>query len=87
MDLRELLLQFAGENDRALHLEDTLINSIEGISIDSEIANRVKVVVKNPKDREKIKEDIQKILEKNGYEEYSITPVHEGEICSIIVEI
>ena len=87
MNLRELLLQFAGENDKTLQLEDFLLDEVSGIDVESEVGSKVKVLVCNPSQKDTIMERIKSVLEKHGYEEYTITPIFEGEVCSITVEI
>jgi len=86
MNLRELLLQFAGENEESLRIDELLSNEIEGIEVENDISNGVKILVEDPRKLEEIKELIKKVLEDAGYDEYSITPQSEGEIQHIIVE-
>lgn len=85
MNLRELLLQFAGDNEENLKLEDLLTDNISGIEIEEDLTNGVRVLVENPRKLERIKAKIKFILDKSGYEEYRIIPVSEGNIQHIII--
>jgi len=87
MNLRELLLQFEGELDESLKLDDLLIDNISGIEIEEDVANSVKVLVENPDDLNKIKKLIQALLEKSGYKDYSILPKSEGNLQHLIIEV
>lgn len=87
MNLRELLLQFAGENEESLQLDELLANNIKGIEIEKDIANGVRILVEDPSLVEQTKESIKTILEQAGYEEYRITPKKQGMIQHIIVEV
>lgn len=87
MTLRELLLQFAGENEKSLQLDELLANNINGIEIEKDIANGVRILVENPSRVEQIKKSIQNLLEESSYEEYSITPQSQGAIQYIIVKV
>jgi hypothetical protein len=87
MNLRELLLQFAGENEESLQLDELITNNINGVEVERDVGNGVKILVKNPINIEKIKVAIKNLLEKAGYEEYSITPMSEGNTQHIVVSI
>lgn len=87
MNLRELLLQFMGENEESLQLDELLANNINGIEIEKDIANGVKILVEDPSRTEQIKKSIQNLLEESGYEEYSITPQSQDAIQHIIVKV
>jgi len=87
MNLRELLLQFAGENEESLQLDELLANNVHGIEIEKDIANGVKILVEDPAQIEQVKQEIKKLLEQAGYEEYRITPQSQGAIQHIIVEV
>jgi hypothetical protein len=87
MNLRELLLQFAGENEESLQLDELITNNINGVEVERDVGNGVKILVKNPIHIEKIKVAIKNLLEKAGYEEYSITPMSEGNTQHIVVSI
>ena len=56
MNLRELLLQFAGENEESLQLDELLANNIKGIEIEKDIANGVRILVEDPSLVEQTKE-------------------------------
>lgn len=85
MNLRELLLQFAGENEESLQLDELLADYIDGINIEKDIANGVKIVLQEDSKVESVKSQIQTVLEDAGYEEYSITPETEDGLRHIIV--
>jgi uncharacterized membrane protein len=86
MNLRELLLQFAGENEESFRIDELLSNKIDGIEIEKDITGSVKVLIENPFKLQEIKKSIQKVLDDAGYEDYSITPQSEGEVQHLIVE-
>lgn len=68
MNLRELLLQFAGENDISLKVEDIVMANSENIYIMEEIPNGVKAGVIEDSILEETKEKIKNALISNGYE-------------------
>lgn len=86
MNLRELLLQFAGENGESLQLDDLLTTKVRGIEVEEELDSGLRVLVKNPVDLEETKDRIQNVLEQNGYSEYTITPEKDGPVWHIIIE-
>jgi hypothetical protein len=85
MDLRELLLQFAGENGETLRLDELLSSSVIGIEVVEDLDGAVRLLVENPKMLEEIKDRIVEVLDKNGYEKYTITPMKNGPDWSILV--
>lgn len=87
MNLRELLLQFAGENEESLKLDELLSNNIKGIKIEKDISNGVKILIEDSSHIRQIKQSIFNLLEKAGYEDFRITPQSEGTIQHIIVEV
>jgi hypothetical protein len=86
MDLRELLLEFAGESGKSMELDELLTEKVRGVEVVEEINGGVRVLVKNPKYLEEIKDRIQEVLEKNGYKEYNIKPETDGEMWHILIE-
>ena len=73
MDLRELLLQFAGENEESLKLDELISSNIENVSICKDFNNGVELVVTEQKDIDKIIKNIDTLLLKNKYDSYEIT--------------
>jgi hypothetical protein len=74
MNLRELLLQFAGENDVALKLDEIITSDIraDNISIVEDIGNGVRAVLLDDTKREETVESIKELLTDNGYEKFHI---------------
>lgn len=74
MNLRELLLQFAGENDVALKLDEIITSDIraDNISIVEDIGNGVRAVLLDDTKREETIESIKELLTDNGYEKFHI---------------
>lgn len=87
MNLKELLLQLAGESSENLKLDELLTNKVKGIEVDEELDGGLRLLVKKPSDLEEIKESIQNTLEKNGYDQYTIEPEREGQIWHILVKV
>lgn len=74
MNLRELLLQFAGENDVALKLDEIITSDTraDNISIIEDIGNGVRAVLLDDTKREETIESIKELLTDNGYEKFHI---------------
>jgi hypothetical protein len=67
MNLRELLLQFAGENDISLKVENIVTTSTNNIYVLDEISNGVKVGLLDNNRLEETKKVITEKLVENGY--------------------
>lgn len=87
MTLKDLLLQFAGENEIALNLDELLSSKVAGIEIEKDLPNSVKILVENPDELQSIKFKIKEVLDEAQYESYKIIPKSDGEIQHIIVEV
>lgn len=87
MNLKELLLQFAGESGESLELEDLLTAKVKGIEVEEELDDAVRALVKEPSQLEEIKERIQNVLEQAGYDKYNIQPERDGEVWHILIEV
>lgn len=87
MTLKDLLLQFAGENEIALNLDELLSSKVTGIEIEKDLPNSVKILVENPDELQSIKSKIKEVLDEAQYESYKIIPKSDGEIQHIIVEV
>lgn len=87
MNLKELLLQFAGESAAAIKIDELLSDNVAGIEIEVDIANGVKILVEDPDKLDEVKKDIARVLDEAGYEEYSIYPQSQGPIRHLVVEV
>ncbi len=86
MNLKELLLQFSGENATAIKIDELLSDNVAGIEIEVDIANGVKILIEDPSRLDEVKKDIARVLEESGYEEFSINVNSQGPIRHLIVE-
>jgi len=82
MDLRELLLQFAGENEASLKLDELISLNVLNVSVHSDFNNGIELLVDNPLITESIVKKIDELLIKNNYESYDIT-IKEPDIIRI----
>jgi hypothetical protein len=85
MNLRELLLQFAGNSGEVIKLDELLMDKVKGIEVEEEIESGVRLLLNNPADLDEVKERIEDVLEQNGYIEYSIKPEKDGPVYHILV--
>ncbi len=86
MNLKELLLQFAGDNERSLRLEDILVGHVKGVKIEEDVCNGIRMIVFEPERIEEITERVQKLLEHNNYDGYSITEEESNGIYHLLIE-
>lgn len=82
MDLRELLLQFAGENEASLKLDELISLNVLNVSVCRDFNNGIELLVNNPLIAESIVKKIDKLLIKNNYESYDII-IKEPDIIRI----
>lgn len=87
MNLKELLLQFAGDNERALKLEDLIVGQVAGIKIEEDTCNGIRMIVLEPDRIEAITKRISKILEDNEYQGYSITEEENDGATHLLIEV
>lgn len=87
MNLKELLLEFAGENEKSLRLEDLLVGQMSGIRIEEDVCNGVRLIVLEPDNIKAITKKIEKILESNSYSGYSIIQEEDNGQTRLLVEI
>jgi len=85
MNLRELLLQFAGKSGDIIKLDELLTDKVSGIEIEEEIEDGVRLLLNNPSKLNETKERIEDVLEQNGYSEFSIKPEKDGPVYHILV--
>lgn len=81
MNLRELLLEFAGQNEQLLKLEEIITSKISEISVIEETASTIRVAP-----TEDINECVKKLIEvldESGYEDYEIREENENIVISI----
>jgi hypothetical protein len=71
MNLRELLLQFAGENNESLKLEDLITKNIEDVDIIKGFSNGVELYCE--KDVNETIKDIDILLIENNYDFFEIS--------------
>lgn len=80
MTLKDLLLQFAGENESSLKLDELIFSNIEKISIQKDFNNGVEVLINDDVNADEIVSKIDKLLIKNKYNSYEITKIDENII-------
>jgi len=83
MNLRELLLQFAGESNISLNVEDIVMSTTDNAYLIESINNGIKVKFIDEHKTEETKAAITKKLEKAGYK---VDIYENGNGINIIVE-
>lgn len=87
MNLKELLLEFAGENEKSLTLEDLLVGQVDGIKIEEDVCNGVRVIVLAEDNIDSIVSKIKKILELNSYSGYSVIQETGNNQMRLLIEV
>ena len=77
MNLRDLLLQFAGENERSLNLSELLYSNIDEIE-DQKVLNSGVELYLNECVSEDIINTIDNLLLKEGYDTYDIIKINDN---------
>lgn len=87
MNLRELLLQFAGRNEKTLNAEDVIEENIPYLHFMTETNESVTFIVTDDSiEMKDMLEEIDSILNFAGFEDYYIKPVIEENKREIILE-
>lgn len=84
MNLRELLLEFAGENDRVLKLEDFISSTASNVTVLDTTSNTIRLAVT---DKKEIKEHIEEITELLNNSEFQSDYEIVEESKNIVVSI
>jgi len=79
MTLKDLLLQFAGENEQSLKLDEVISNNIENICVYKNFNNGIELLITQGNIDEIIKK-IDVLLIESNYDSYDITKVNENII-------
>ena len=85
MTLRDLLLQFAGANERMLTAADLIEENINKLQFLSEDHSTISFLL-TTSDDEKVTHEIDEVLNNAGYKEYFIRLNEDGEKTIITVE-
>lgn len=83
MNLRELLLQFAGQNEQLLQLEDLITSKISSISVLEETASSIRVAPTNGREITECIKSLDELLSESGYKNYEIDGDGEDIVISI----
>ena len=86
MNLKELLLQFEGENGKILEAED-VIDTIEGVDIMTSNEDKIIALVKETKDIENIVERLHSALKRKNIYPSDIKYEEENNNLYIVVEL
>lgn len=87
MNLKELLLEFAGENEQSLKLEDLLIGQVSDIRIEEDVCNGIRIAVLDESRVESITNRIKQLLDDNNYDSYSIVQEDNGNQIKLLIEV
>ena len=82
MNLRELLLQLAGENEESLKLDELISRNIERITVRRNFSNGIELITDQQDSIDDIIKKIDNLLLENNYESYDIVK-KEGPIIEI----